>query len=96
MVRRGIEKHGDDFAISIEPTSSTSKYAAGATFDSRAEDLTAWYQRTDEDGNPVNYDYATGEYLDENGDPIEADELEGSDTSKDSKDVDKEAGEETP
>ena len=96
MVRRGIEKHGDDFAISIEPTSSTSKYAAGATFDSRAEDLTAWYQRTDEDGNPVNYDYATGEYLDDNGDPIEVDALDDSDMSKDSKDVDKKAGEETP
>lgn len=95
MVRRGIEKHGDDFAISIEPTSSTSKYAAGATFDSKAEDLTAWYQRTDADGNPVNYDYATGEYLDDKGDTIETDALDGSDTSKDSKDVDKEAGEET-
>jgi len=81
MVRRGIEKHGDDFAISIEPTSSTSKYAAGATFDSKAEDLTAWYQRTDEDGNPVNYDYSTGEYLDDSGDPIEMDSSEESASS---------------
>ncbi|PMD05251.1 BCCT family transporter [Brevibacterium paucivorans] len=84
MVRRGIEKHGDDFAISIEPTSSTSKYAAGATFDSKAEDLTAWYQRTDEDGNPVNYDYSTGEYLDDNGDPIEVDSSEESASSQSS------------
>ena len=82
MVRRGIEKHGDDFAISIEPTSSTSKYAAGATFDSKAEDLTAWYQRTDEDGNPVNYDYATGEYLDDDGDPIDMDSSDESASSK--------------
>lgn len=74
MVRRGVENYGDNFAITLEPTSETSKYAAGATVDSNAEDLTEWYQRYDEDGNPVNFDYATGEYLDDEGNPIDLNE----------------------
>ena len=36
----------------------------GADFDSSAPEVTDWYRRTDEDGNPVAYDYETGEFTD--------------------------------
>ncbi|MCT1691164.1 BCCT family transporter [Brevibacterium sp. p3-SID960] len=76
-IRRGIDTYGDDFTITIEPTDPRSEYATGAGVDSHAEELTNWYARTDEDGNPVPYDYATGRYLDgkdHNGDPYPDDE----------------------
>ena len=37
---------------------------AGADFDSHDAKVTDWYQRTDEEGQPVDYDYATGTYAD--------------------------------
>ena len=64
-VRHGIEDHGDDFTLAVEPVPTGSQYAVGAEFDSTAAEVTDWYRRTDEDGNPVDYDYATGEYLEE-------------------------------
>ncbi|MDO4665132.1 MAG: BCCT family transporter [Actinomycetaceae bacterium] len=64
-VRRGIEWYGDNFEISIMPVSEASQRGAGAEFDSTSEGYTSWYARTDEDGNPVAYDYAKGEYVDE-------------------------------
>ncbi len=64
-VRQGIEEHGDNFALLVEPTEPDSDYSAGAGFDSSAEEVTQWYVRHDEDGNEVEYDYTTGEYLNE-------------------------------
>lgn len=59
----GIEEHGDNFELAVAPTAPDSERAAGADFDSTAEEVTEWYTRTDEDGNPVEYDYAAGEYV---------------------------------
>ena len=62
---RGLVEYGDDFAFTVERTPPGSWYAAGEGFDSTAAEITDWYRRTDEDGNPVDYDYVLGEYLDE-------------------------------
>jgi choline/carnitine/betaine transport len=62
-VRRGIEDHGDDFELSVRR--APEGRGAGADFDSTAEHVTEWYRRTDEEGNPVEYDYGTGAYADE-------------------------------
>ncbi|WIK81957.1 BCCT family transporter [Micrococcus lylae] len=64
-VRLGIEDHGDDFTLAVQPVAADSPYAVGGDFDSTAAEVTDWYQRRDEDGNEVAYDYETGEYLDE-------------------------------
>lgn len=61
-VKQGIDEHGDDFALSVERTEEGQ--GAGSDFDSHDSALTDWYQRTDEDGDPVEYDYETGEYED--------------------------------
>ena len=60
-VRHGIDEYGDDFTFAVEHAPD-SKWATGADFDSSAPEVTDWYQRTDEDGNPVDYDYETGEF----------------------------------
>ena len=62
-VKHGVAEYGDHFALAIEPTAPDSEYATGAEFDSTAPEVTEWYARTDEEGNPVEYDYETGEYL---------------------------------
>jgi hypothetical protein len=62
-VRRGIEDHGDDFELSVRR--APEGRGAGADFDSTAEQVTEWYRRTDEAGNPVEYDYGTGTYADD-------------------------------
>lgn len=68
-VVRGIKEHGDDWVLAVEPAApENTEYATGAALDSTQEQYTEWYRRTDEDGNPVDYDYETGEYLDEPGD----------------------------
>ncbi|GAA3711307.1 BCCT family transporter [Zhihengliuella alba] len=61
-VRSGIDEHGDDFALVVEKAPDGE--GAGSEFDSYADEVTEWYQRTDEDGNPVDYDYGKGEYAD--------------------------------
>ncbi|ALC06496.1 hypothetical protein CDES_10605 [Corynebacterium deserti GIMN1.010] len=61
-VVRGLEEHGDDFELSIEPAEEGR--GAGSAFDSTADRITEWYQRTDEEGNDVDYDYSTGEWAD--------------------------------
>lgn len=68
-VMRGIEEYGDDFEIAIEP--SAEGRGAGATFDSTSDEYTGWYRRTDEQGEPVGYDYATGEWSDGYSSPEE-------------------------
>ncbi|MDO5031223.1 BCCT family transporter [Corynebacterium sp.] len=64
-VVHGVREHGDDFALTVEETAHDSEYATGAEFDSTSEEVTEWYVRTDEDGDPVPYDYETGEYISE-------------------------------
>ena len=61
-VVRGLEEHGDEFELQVRH--APDGRGAGADFDSTDEKLTEWYQRTDEDGNEVDYDYETGEYAD--------------------------------
>lgn len=61
-VREGVSTYGDNFRLNVEETEEGNEYAAGAEFDSTAEEHTEWYQRTDEDGNPVEFDYGKGEY----------------------------------
>lgn len=62
-VVRGLEEHGDDFELSV--CSAPEGRGAGAKFDSQSEHLTEWYQRTDEDGNEIEYDYETGKWGDQ-------------------------------
>ncbi|MBF4994785.1 BCCT family transporter [Arthrobacter gandavensis] len=61
-VRTGIDEHGDDFAIAVKR--APDGQGAGAEFDSHDKTVTDWYQRRDEDGQPVDYDYGSGEYAD--------------------------------
>ncbi|HIW92152.1 MAG TPA: BCCT family transporter [Candidatus Corynebacterium avicola] len=61
-VVKGLEEHGDDFELSI--ARSAEGEGAGADFDSTSDKVTEWYQRTDEDGNDVGFDYDSGEWAD--------------------------------
>lgn len=61
-VKAGIDEHGDDFALTIEK--APEGQGAGEDFDSHGSDVTDWYQRHDEEGEPVDYDYRAGEYAD--------------------------------
>ncbi|MFD4007241.1 BCCT family transporter [Brachybacterium paraconglomeratum] len=81
-VKAGVAEYGDHFALAIEPTAPDSEYAAGGEFDSTAPEVTEWYARTDEDGNPIDYDYERGVYLDADGNPL-PDEDEGADPGAD-------------
>ena len=81
-VKAGVAEYGDHFALAIEPTAPDSEYATGGEFDSTAPEVTEWYARTDEDGNPIDYDYERGVYLDADGNPL-PDEDEGADPGAD-------------
>ncbi|HJG63284.1 MAG TPA: BCCT family transporter [Corynebacterium stationis] len=61
-VIRGLEEHGDDFELTVR--SAEEGRGAGADFDSTSERYTEWYQRTDEDGDNVDYDFGTGKWAD--------------------------------
>lgn len=75
-VRHGVQEHGDNFALAIEPTDAESPYATGGDFDSTADDVIDWYVRRDEDGNVIDYDYETGTYPgDADGKPTDAQEV---------------------
>ncbi|ROR55084.1 choline/carnitine/betaine transport [Luteococcus japonicus] len=69
-VKHGVTEYGDNFALAVEPTDEADERATGGDFDSTAPEVTEWYTRTDEDGNPVEYDYGKGEY-------VEKDTLDG-------------------
>ncbi len=58
----GAESYGDDFALQVVPTEPGD--GANCGIDSEHEDYTDWYQRTDENGEPVGFDYETGEWAD--------------------------------
>lgn len=65
-MRHGIDDYGDDFMLGVQRASGANqKWATAAHFDSAAPEYTQWYQRTDEDGNPLDYDYETGTYTGE-------------------------------
>ncbi len=70
-VKQGVAEYGDHFALTIEPTAPDSEFATGSEFDSTAPEVTEWYARTDEDGNPIDYDYERGVYLGADGEPLE-------------------------
>nr|WP_298802115.1 BCCT family transporter [uncultured Pseudokineococcus sp.] len=70
-VTDGIERYGDDFAVQV--TRSEHDRGAGADVDSTSAEYTEWYQRRDEDGEPVGYDFSTGEWADGYRDRAEAD-----------------------
>ncbi|HJG44795.1 BCCT family transporter [Corynebacterium variabile] len=61
-VVKGLEEHGDDFELSVGRAEEG--HGAGADFDSTSQEVTEWYQRTDEAGNAVGYDYGSGEWAD--------------------------------
>lgn len=62
-VRQGMDQHGDDFAIEIRQEKGPA--AAGHDVDSTSERMSAWYQRTDEDDQPVDYDYREDRYVED-------------------------------
>ncbi|MDO5662642.1 MAG: BCCT family transporter [Brachybacterium sp.] len=74
-VTRGVTEYGDDFALAVERAPSED-LSAGAGFDSTADEVTDWYVRRDEDGNVVEYDYETGEYLGDEPAAVSAEEEE--------------------
>ena len=61
-VIKGLEEYGDDFELTVNQADEGK--GAGADFDSTAAHVTDWYQRTNEDGENVGYDYETGTWAD--------------------------------
>ena len=61
-IMRGIEEHGDDFEFTVQHAEGDR--GAGHDFDSSADRYTEWYQRTDEEGENVDYDFDTGVWSD--------------------------------
>ena len=61
-VVRGIEEHGDDFELTVEHADEGR--GADSDFDSSAHRYTDWYQRTDEKGENVDYDFDTDTWAD--------------------------------
>ena len=64
----GLKSYGDDFKIVVVPTKEGE--GAGADFDYTTPEMTEWYRRTDTEGNPIDYDYASQTYLDKQGTPV--------------------------
>lgn len=58
----GVDQYDDDFRLEV--TGTEPGRGAGATVDSHHEDYTGWYQRTDENGHPVDFDFETGQWAD--------------------------------
>ena len=84
-VWHGLEDYGDDFELSIQ----RSRYGdgAGKDFDSSDEKYTRWYERYDEEGNRVGYDYETDTWEDGYRREDVDDRAEGSDGANDANDV---------
>lgn len=59
-VHEGVREHGDEFGISVGKAAEGR--GAGFDFDSESEEYTSWYQRYDEDGNEIEYEYKSGSY----------------------------------
>ena len=58
----GVDKYDDDFELHVVPSEPGT--GAGAGVESTHSDYTDWYQRTDEDGEPVGYDFETDTWAD--------------------------------
>lgn len=56
-VWHGLEEYGDDFELVV--ARSRTGDGAGEDFDSADDKYTSWYERSDEQGNRVGYNYAT-------------------------------------
>ena len=67
-VRSGVRAYGDSFALQVSPAQDGN--GAGAGFDSHDASVTDWYQRRDESGQPIDYDYETGQYVDSEHDDV--------------------------
>lgn len=68
----GLDRYDDDFNLQVIPTEPGE--GAGAGVDSTHEDYTEWYRRTDELGEPVGFNFDTGEWADGWApDPVESD-----------------------
>src|SRR5699024_2953968 len=61
-VLEAVDRYAGDLAIQVD-RSDPGAGASGRT-DSAHDDYTEWYQRTDEYGDPVGYDFATGKWED--------------------------------
>lgn len=61
-VTEGVLRYGDDFSLKV--VESRPGNGAGADIDSADESYTEWYRRTNEEGEPVGYDFETGEWAD--------------------------------
>ena len=61
-VVHGVDRYDDDFGLQVVQTEPGE--GAGAGVDSTHDDYTEWYRRTDENGEPVGYDFETGEWAD--------------------------------
>jgi len=62
-VLQGVERYGDDFCLEVVEAGTPAE-GAGADVDTSHERYTGWYQRTDEHGEPVGYDFKSGEWAD--------------------------------
>lgn len=67
-VRAGVRRYGDSFALQVSQAEDGN--GAGAGFDSHDAAVTDWYQRRDESGQPIDYDYETGQYIDSELDEV--------------------------
>ena len=85
-VVEGADRFGDDFAFQVVQTEPGD--GANGGIDSEHGDYTDWYQRTNADGEPVGYDYETGQWADgwtpEEGD-AEVDDSEATTAEADAK-----------
>jgi choline/carnitine/betaine transport len=59
----GVERYGDNFALEVVEAVPPAE-GAGTDVDSADDRYTDWYQRTDENGEPVGFDFASGEWAD--------------------------------
>ncbi|MDP3892917.1 BCCT family transporter [Nocardioides sp.] len=62
-VMEGVERYGDNFALQVVEAVPP-KEGAGADVDLADDRYTDWYQRRDENGEPVGFDFESGEWAD--------------------------------
>ncbi len=71
-VHSGVRTHGDDFGIQVHRAQEGR--GAGSDFDSSSKEYTSWYQRHDEDGNPIDYEYGDGAFATPASEAVHEDE----------------------